>query len=409
MARSVNSMKILIITNFVPYPPTTGAGLRVFNLLKHISQRHEVHLLSLFNPWRSEDQGVAHLETLCAQVEVISRRPRSRLENWRRLLWGTLRGESRRNVLDYFEGMAERIRELTEDEHFDVVQIHHTHMAPYVKAISPTNHCCKIWFLHNVAHVQFQRMMLVERDWRVKQKLFLNWLLAKRATLKYARLFDTCIAVSEIDRDFLKQDVPDLNVVALPGGVDIEDYPFLAEQSQTPSLLYVGNMHYPPNVDAVIFFCEEIFPLIKHQVPDVKLLIVGKDPRGSVQALASEDVVVTGYVESVIPYYQQSLVSVVPLRAGGGTRLKIPEAMALGCPVVSTTVGCEGLSVTHGENILIADAPADFATQTVRLLQDEALRQRIAVNGRRLVETTYDWRAVAQRLMWVYEQVVDER
>jgi glycosyltransferase involved in cell wall biosynthesis len=165
-------------------------------------------------------------------------------------------------------------------------------------------------------------------------------------------------------------------------------------------------MNYLPNVDAAVFFCEEIFSLIKQRVPEAKLLIVGGNPRSSVQALASEDVTVTGHVDSVVPYYQQSRVSVVPIRSGGGTRLKILESMALGRPVVSTKVGCEGLAVAHEENILIADDPADFAAQTVRLLIDTDLRARLTQNGRRLVETTYDWEVISQRLLRTYDEAI---
>ena len=168
-------------------------------------------------------------------------------------------------------------------------------------------------------------------------------------------------------------------------------------------------MSYGPNVDGAIFFCEEIFPLVKRQVPNIKLLIVGRDPIKAVCNLASSDVTVTGRVESVIPYYQQSFISVVPLRAASGTRLKILESMALGRPVISTTIGCEGLNVTQGENILIANTPADFAVQTVRLLNDIELRQRLVIGGRRLVETTYDWEIIGQQLLQTYNQLVGAR
>ncbi len=401
-------MKVLIVTGDSPYPPTTGSDLRTFNLLRQVSRQHEVSLLSLYTPFSEEEDGAVFLKTLCSRVELIAKRKRAKREHVLRLLKGTWQGEPIRNVFIYFEEMANRIGVLTEAEHFDIIQFHHSYMGPYVKAISPLNRSGTILFMHNVAYMQFRRMMFVARGWRSKRKFFLNWLFLKRATLKYMRLFDKCIVVSELDRDILKRDAPDLDVVALPGGVDIEEYPFLPEQSTTPTLILVGKMSYTPNVDGAIFFCNEVLPLIKQQVPDARLLIVGRDPTRSIQALASEDVVVTGYVESVIPYYQQSLASVVPLRAGGGTRLKIPESMALGRPVVSTTLGCEGLDVNHGENILIADTPVDFAAQTVRLLKDDQLRQRIVANGRHLVETKYDWQVVGSHLLQIYDQVAGQ-
>jgi glycosyltransferase involved in cell wall biosynthesis len=170
--------------------------------------------------------------------------------------------------------------------------------------------------------------------------------------------------------------------------------------------MFIGNMGYPPCVDAVLYFCKEIFPLIRRRISAAELWIVGRDPRPEVLQLDGDGVHVTGQVEDVIPYYRQSAACVVPLRAGGGTRLKILEAMALGRPVVSTTIGCEGLDVVDGEHLLIADNPAQFAEKTVRLLTDRQLYQHISTRGRELVETCYDWDKIAGRLMGVYTEML---
>jgi glycosyltransferase involved in cell wall biosynthesis len=396
-------MKILIVDKLVPYPPIDGSLLRVFNLIKHISRQHEVSLVTLYKPLTGEDSITAHLKTFCTHVEFVGRLAYSTREYRLRLLRGALKGEPMRHMILHSEGMAERIHTLTEHEPFDIVDIQRLCMAPYIEAISPASHCRKILTLHDVPYVQYRRIVSVERNWRARLRLlYLDLLFSKQATLKYARRFDKCVVVSELDRATLRRDGPDLDIAVVPNGVDTQGYALLNGQPTKPTLLMVGTMNYQPNADGAIFFCQEVFPLIKQRLPDAKLLIVGRKPTSSVQALASDDVTVTGSVESVIPYYQQSLASVVPLRAGGGSRLKILESMALGRPVVSTALGCEGLAVTHGENILVADTPADFAAQTVRLLNDEELRRRLIVNGRRLVETRYDWEAIAQQLLGIY-------
>ena len=403
-------MKILIVANYIPYPPTTGGDLRLFNLLRYISRYHEVSLLSLFNPLTDKDNGASFLRTFCQRVELVAMPKRSRWERRLRLLRNGLRAEPLRGTDLYSEEMADRIQSLTRKEPFDLIDIQRSHMAPYVKAISSTNCCQKILSLHDINYVQYRRIMAVERNWRAKLRLFyMEWLFSKRAMLKYARCFDKCLVVSERDRDILKRAGPDLDISVVPNGVDTKEYSPLIDPSATPTLLMIGKMSYGPNVDGAIFFCEEIFPLVKRQVPNIKLLIVGRDPIKAVCNLASSDVTVTGRVESVIPYYQQSFISVVPLRAASGTRLKILESMALGRPVISTTIGCEGLNVTQGENILIANTPADFAVQTVRLLNDIELRQRLVVGGRRLVETTYDWEIIGQQLLQTYNQLVGAR
>jgi glycosyltransferase involved in cell wall biosynthesis len=196
-------------------------------------------------------------------------------------------------------------------------------------------------------------------------------------------------------------------VEVIPNGVDTQRYQPLPEANTPPHLLFIGNMGYAPCIDAVSFFCLEILPLIQRAIRSVELWIVGRDPQPEVTHLDGQGVHVTGRVEDIIPYYRQTKVSVVPLRAGGGTRLKILEAMALGRPVVSTTIGSEGLDAINGEHLLIADQPEQFAEQTVRLLTDRHLYQHIASRGRQLVESRYDWDQIAGRLMDVYADLVE--
>lgn len=168
-------------------------------------------------------------------------------------------------------------------------------------------------------------------------------------------------------------------------------------------------MNYPPNVDAAIYFVRSILPLIREQIPEVGLSIVGHVPTREVQDLAEAPRVrVTGFVDDVLPYYRDAAAVVVPLRAGGGTRLKVLEAMALGRPVVSTSIGSEGLAVTSGENLMLADDPASFAASVVTLLRDASMRQRLSENGRRLVEEFYDWRLLGAQLTQLHRDVVSE-
>jgi glycosyltransferase involved in cell wall biosynthesis len=403
-------MKVLVIDQLAPYPPADGGRLRLFNLLQHISRRHDVSLVTLYRPLNEAGRARAYLETFCTHVEFVGRPNYSTHEYRLRMLRGALKREPMRHMVSHSRDMADRIRTLTENESFDIVDIQRLCMAPYIEAIAPSSRCRKILTLYDVPYTQYRRMMLAERNWRAKLRLmYLDWLFSRQATLRYARRFDKCVLVSEHDRNTLKQSGPDLDIAVVPNGVNAAKYHLLTDKPTAPILLLVGKMNYLPNVDGAIFFCQEIFPLIKQQVPDAKLLIVGQQPKNSVRALASNDITVTGYVESVIPYYEQSFLSVVPLRAGGGTRLKILESMALGRPVVSTTLGCEGLAVTPDENILVGDTPADFAAHTIRLLSDAELKQRLVLNGRRLVETKYDWQVIAHQLLQTYDETVRKR
>jgi glycosyltransferase involved in cell wall biosynthesis len=222
---------------------------------------------------------------------------------------------------------------------------------------------------------------------------------------RYAERFDRCISVSEEDRRLLIASNPRLQVDVIPNGVDVQMYQPSSLDGNQPALLFIGTMDYPPCNDAALYFVSEILPHIRRVIPNVETWIVGRDPSPEVMQLNGKGVHVTGRVDDVRPYYRRSSVCVVPLRAGGGTRLKILEAMALGRPVVSTTIGCEGLDVVDGEHLLIADTPKLFSEQTVRLIQDTKLCQRITTEARELVVTHYDWDGIAKRLMLVYEDL----
>jgi glycosyltransferase involved in cell wall biosynthesis len=214
--------------------------------------------------------------------------------------------------------------------------------------------------------------------------------------------FDRCEVVSELDQKILQNSYPQTSIEVVPNGVDTEAYRPLPRTTGTPTLLFVGKMDYIPCEDAVLYFSREIFPLVQKQVPDLRLLIVGVNPSPKVIQLNSAAIHVTGRVADIIPYYRQSSLCVVPLRAAGGTRLKILEAMALGRPVVSTSIGAEGLDVVDGKHLLIADSPEAFGEKVLLLLKNPDQYHQVAEQARRLVETRYDWNCIANRLNDMY-------
>jgi polysaccharide biosynthesis protein PslH len=200
--------------------------------------------------------------------------------------------------------------------------------------------------------------------------------------------------------------LPEAKVTTIPTGVDLSFFQPAAAPPATASLVFTGDMSWLPNEDALLYFCAEILPIVQRQIPDLVVWVVGRKPTKKVQSLAENPAVrVTGFVDDIRPYVHQAAAYIVPLRIGGGTRIKIFEAMAMGMPVISTTVGAEGLPVQHGENVLLADDPAAFAEQTVRLLSDAALRRRLGAAARELVQGRYSWSAVTNILDDVLKKV----
>ena len=401
-------MRILIIADYLPYPLIGGDRIRIYNLLSRVASRHEVSLAAFLE--KPEDaEGVPHLQQICNRVETASFQWRSRLEKMYGMLRFALVGKPMELNLLYSEELVGKIKQLVYTEDFDIIQIEHSRMGFYLETLPKDRRCASILMLHNFTFQQYNRISRMERRWGRKMRSLLNSLAMQRWEPRYAGQFDRCTTVSRNDRDLLLKANPRLKVDVIPNGVDIQRYQPLSAENTTPSMLFIGNMMYPPCVDAALYFCREIFPRILCTIGTAELWIVGRDPQPEVLQLNSVGVHVTWRVEDVIPYYQQSSICVVPLRAGGGTRLKILEAMALGRPVVSTTIGCEGLNVIDGEHLLIADEPDQFAEKTIRLLSDQELYQHLAINGRKLVEDQYDWDKVAGKLMQVYTEMVEPK
>jgi glycosyltransferase involved in cell wall biosynthesis len=223
-------------------------------------------------------------------------------------------------------------------------------------------------------------------------------------------LYQAFVACTEYDALVIGRDAPNAAPLVIPNGADLSTFvPSGRPKAKDPTLLYVGAMHYYPNADAVSFFFETMYERIRQAVPEVRVHVVGHDPPPDIQGLARlSGVEVTGSVTDVRPYYEGSTVFIVPLRLGGGTRLKIVEAMAMGLPAVSTTVGAAGLSVHPGEDILIADVPTSFVESVLRLLEDAELRQRIARNGQRLARH-YDWNELCKPYVELAEGVIRQR
>lgn len=219
---------------------------------------------------------------------------------------------------------------------------------------------------------------------------------------KTAAQVDRLFVVSERDRILFRSIAPHANIAVIPNGVDLEGFAPSAGARRKHTLLFVGMMNYHPNDDGIRFFLAEVFPRILAVMPDVHLTIVGGEPSAAVRAAASPHVTVTGLVPDVRPFLASAEVLIVPLRAGGGTRLKLLEAMASGIPAVSTTIGCEGLGVAHRQHLAIADGPEAFARAVIELLGDAGGRERMAARAREFVRDRYGWERIGEALRAEY-------
>lgn len=395
-------MKILFLSRWFPYPPDNGSKIRIFNLLRYLSTRHEVDLISFATEAVTETQ-IAAMYRLCRRVEAIPYR--SFQPDRLKALLGFFAVQPR-SVIDTFNAdLKQRVDCAHRERSFDLVIASQIDMAPYALRV---NGAAKIF--EEVELTTLYEQFARQAQPLKKARSGLTWWKLSHYTADLLQKFDGCTVVSQAERGRVRQVSPNYEPIGIvPNGVDVADYQSDFGPPEADTLIYSGALTYQANFDAVDFFLREIFPIIQAKKPAVKLVVTGKIDGVPLDRLPNiEGVVFTGYLDDIRPRVTRSWVSVVPLRIGGGTRLKILEAMALGTPVVATSKGAEGLDMIPGRDLLVADQPADFAAAVLRLLQDSTLHETLRRNGRQVVEARYDWQMIGQQFNDFIEKIVSQ-
>ena len=385
-------MRILLISRWFPYPPDNGSRIRIYNLLKQLSKRNEITLLSFCEKPVSEER-LGAARSVCRSVHTVPYRTYqpARL----RALLGFFSWRPRSVTDTYSREMAALVKEASVLEDFDAVVATEIDCGAYALLVERS---ARVWEDLELAAIYDQ--FAKQRSWARKARLGLTWWKQSRFVARQMREFDGCTVVSERERKLVVDIVSGkANVTVVPNGVDLEANAGDFGEPVPDTLIYPGALTYSANFDAMDFFLRDVFPLIRENRPGVKLRITGQYNGVPVEKLPlGAGVELTGYLPDIRPVIAQSWACVVPLRTGGGTRLKILESMALSTPVVSTSKGAEGLSVTHEENILIADTPEQLAKAILGLLGDPVLRQKLQQNGQELVRSIYDWKGIGEKL-----------
>jgi sugar transferase (PEP-CTERM/EpsH1 system associated) len=398
-------LKVLVVTYGTPYPPTSGVKIRDFNLLRQISRSVTLYLCVLATENSIPD--LSELRTFCAQIKIVPATPRTPLQAFSNSISCWKAGHRIATHPYFYPELARAIRDLIIEEQIDILQIEHSFLAAYRSAVPMGSQCRTILSLHNIGSNQYQRIARTQTALVQRVAYSLKSFLITRMEKKSIAEFDHCLVVSPQEGRLLENAVPATTFSVIENGIDCANIRFLAQPTNGKELLFIGVIGYPPNADAVLYFYKSILPLIRREIPEIRLTVVGNAPSVEIQRLASSDgISVTGYVDYPTPYYARASVCIVPLRAGGGTRLKILEAMAFGRPVVTTSIGCEGLEVRDGQQLLVGDTAEDFARQVLALLREPELRCRISTAARRLVEQHYDWPIIADKLLQTYHALM---
>ena len=395
-------MDILFVSTWFPFPPDNGSRIRIRYLLRALAEEHQVHLAA-FGPAADEAGFDTALRSCCARVNTIQRDQFRR--DRRKAILGYLSRRPRDVVSTHSSEMAKLVQEALRRHQYDVIVASCAQVAPYVVAARGVP--C-ILEEHNFMTAWMDEQYHAQRLPLRRAARWLTWQKCRHYERWLYPQFDACSMVSERDRQALLATVPAYRGLAevIPNGVDLRWNRRGIAQPAPDTLVYNGALTYLANADAMWFFLTEVMPLIRAQRPKATFKITGSTDGVDLTRLPlGKHVTLTEYLDDVRPTVAGSWVCVVPLRVGGGTRLKILEAMALGTPVVSTSKGAEGLEVVSERDILIADNPGQFAAQTVRLLQDRTLRERLARAGRALVEAKYGWQQIGRRFCSLVQRV----
>jgi glycosyltransferase involved in cell wall biosynthesis len=411
-------MRILILTQIIPYPPDAGPKIKTWHVIRHLAEKgHQVILASFVRP--EEEPYAAELRKVCSQVHTIPIR-RSRVNDIRYLVRSQFTNRPFLIERDDLPEMRALVKSLVSEQNIACIIADQLTMAQFALPASlqkSGNGHDRLPFLifdaHNAVWTIVERMGQNTPPY-LKPILNLETVRVKRYEGMIVREFDQTLAVTEIDRQNLLEarsaSAPALSnakdIKVIPIAVDTRELRPVQRRPGSNQILTLGTLHYPPNADGVRWFAREVFPLVCEKVPQASLTIVGKNPPKDFLQLAAENpekIIVTGYVPDLAPHLEGAALAVIAVRAGSGMRVRILEMFALGVPIVTTTIGMEGIEARHEEHLLVADTPAAFATAVVRLLEDKSLQEKLAINGRRLAETRYDWRIALNKL----DEVID--
>jgi glycosyltransferase involved in cell wall biosynthesis len=406
-------LRLLWVSQNVPYPPKTGVLQRNYNLIREASAFADVHLVAILKrdilPTFEEQSAVRELQKICTRVDAV-RLPVE--ESRARFLATVVASLFTRTPFAVNWATSPALRDaLTRamaTGPFDVAYFDTISLAGYRDLVKE---CAVALNHHNIESHLLQRRIGYEGNPLKRAYLAMEATKLRQYEADVAAAFDTHLVVSELDGERLREIRPGVSTTVVANGVDVDYFRSSGATREPGHLVMVSGMNWFPNRDAVLFMIEQIWPRLSAALPDARLTIVGASPPPPVTELAARDprVRVTGFVDDVRPYMDRAQVYLCPMRDGGGTRLKILDALSMGVPIVSTTMGLEGIHVAPERDVLVADTPEEFVRQIGRLTADAELRTRLSTNGRAFVEEHFAWSAIGRRLRQTFFEISRKR
>ncbi len=399
-------MKILFTCKEFPHSKVIGGPIIIYNRLKYFSRKHTVSLAAFFK--EDEKKYISSVEPFCHDLQLVPLPPK---RSPSKASWDFLTSY----VPHYFlrvhgsRRMAETIAEMVRKDRYDFVIAEYAVMGQFLYKNTLLPPVRRIISVHECYYLARRKAYCQSRLGFGKLKEAINLKGLKKYEFDMYRNADKVLTLTPQGKEELLNIEPELDIAVVPHGVDTDHFSFSEFVEKEKSIVFVGNYLHYPNVDAVLFFANEIWPHLKSRLPKVKFIVVGQAPPPEIQNLSQDKAItVTGRVDDVRPFLKKGRTFICPVRLGGGFRGKILEAMAIGRPVVSTSLGAEGVPAQQRENIILADKPEDFAQGILDLMTDEALFERIRTNARKLVEEKYAWEKGVETMEGVLEKMLKE-
>lgn len=395
-------MNITIVAQRFPFPLDRGDRLTIYHLVKHLSQRHRVTLVTFTEPYH-ERAWEAELRPYCARIENL---PMLRWRSYVNCITGAVSTLPLQLHYNYDPAMARLVDRVVQGSKPDLLYAHYIRMGRYTEKYRQYP---RVLAMQLSMTLNYQRLAENATDWVHKMLYTIEYQKLRRFEANFARQFDKVMLISPRDLEAMAADPPLTNVFFNPHGVDFDHFkpdPTVAKEPN--SLIFTGNMKYMPNVDAITYFCRQILPLVRQAIPDVRLSIVGTRPLPEVVALAEDPAItVTGRVPDLRDYLQRAQVAIAPMRTAAGLLNKVLEGMSMGLPMVVSPMANEGIRAAAGKEILIGETPQAFADHIVTLLRDPARRQEVGSAARDFILNQWSWTGYLQELEQMFCELVD--
>ena len=396
-------MKILMLTPYLPYPLLSGGQIRTYNLLKHLSKKHDITLFSFIRDVK-EKQYISELKKYCSEVEVFLKRPPWSFTS---LSLAALSFYPLVVCMYLNREIEKAMSKAIEKKHFDLIHAETFYVMPNI----PKNNIPIILAEQTIEYLVYKHY--TDTVSLIPKKILMNWDVAKIHfwEKRFWHRATRIIAMSNADKKVMQKLDSGLTVDLVPNGVDTEFFSDkrVKRKESRKTVLFVGNFKWLQNREAVSILVKDVWPKIKEKLPNTKLWIVGKFPTKEILGFASKSIRVSQDIDDIRQTYREGDVLLAPIYGPGGTRFKILESMATGLPVVTTSTGIEGLGARSGNEVLIGEHASDLAKETIRVLTDEKLYKNLAREGRRLVEKRFSWSQIAQTLDHIYEEAVHDQ